>query len=321
MGRPSSDRHREVASRTLTLVVNYAVQPRTCGNTELRSSAPVGTAGRDKIARRARCLHGGVYLPDADLGGRRRGAGHRAALEAFGTDLADRDAVALLERVPTPAEGRTLSRSRIRATLERAGRQRNLDARAAEIQQALRSPQLQPCPVRARANGSTVRGTVRVLAQLNGEIAWLETELAAALEETRTPRSFAVFPDLVWSSAPGCWASSATTEPCYQDARARRCYAGMAPITRASGTRLVGPGPRGPQPPPDRPALSLGVLLADPLARRAALLRCPTPAWQHPPPCAPGARQPPRRLLHGCLAHQSLYSEGIAWPPSAAAAA
>jgi Transposase len=69
-----------------------------------------------------------------------------AALEAFGTDLAGRDAVALLERAPTPAEGRTLSLSRIRATLERAGRQRNLDARAAEIQQALRSPQLQPSP-------------------------------------------------------------------------------------------------------------------------------------------------------------------------------
>ncbi|MGI0130534.1 MAG: IS110 family transposase, partial [Thermoplasmata archaeon] len=80
-----------------------------------------------------------------------------AALEAFGTDLAGRDAVALLERAPTPQEGRTLSLSKIRATLERAGRQRNLDARAAEIQQALRSPQLEPPLGMARAYGTTVR--------------------------------------------------------------------------------------------------------------------------------------------------------------------
>jgi hypothetical protein len=136
-----------------------------------------------------------------------------AALEAFGTDLGGRDAVALLERSPTPAEGRTLSLSKIRATLERAGRQRNLDARAAEIQQALRAPQLQPLwgwlgrtavPCEA-ACGSLPSSTSR----------WplWRRSWPRLLKYTRTPRSFAVFPDLVWSSAPGSWASSATTEP------------------------------------------------------------------------------------------------------------
>jgi hypothetical protein len=59
-----------------------------------------------------------------------------AALEAFG-DLADRDALAVLGRAPTPADAAHLSLSKIRSALEHAGRQRNIDARAQEIAAAL----------------------------------------------------------------------------------------------------------------------------------------------------------------------------------------
>jgi transposase len=52
-----------------------------------------------------------------------------AALETF-DDLADRDALAILHRAPTPAEAARLSLSKIRSALKAAGRQRNLDARA-----------------------------------------------------------------------------------------------------------------------------------------------------------------------------------------------
>jgi len=52
-----------------------------------------------------------------------------AALTAF-EDLADRDALAVLGRAATPAEGARLSVSAIRAALKRGGRQRNLDTRA-----------------------------------------------------------------------------------------------------------------------------------------------------------------------------------------------
>ena len=52
-----------------------------------------------------------------------------AALEAF-DDLADRDALAILGRAPTPADAGRLSLSKIRAALKTAGRQRNLDSRA-----------------------------------------------------------------------------------------------------------------------------------------------------------------------------------------------
>jgi transposase len=65
------------------------------------------------------------------------------ALAAFGGDLGGRDALAVLQLAPTPTLGRQLSRAKLAATLGRAGRQRNLDRRAAELQAALRHPQLE----------------------------------------------------------------------------------------------------------------------------------------------------------------------------------
>src|SRR5205814_1491959 len=64
------------------------------------------------------------------------------ALETFGTELASPDAIAVLTVAPTPELGRRLSRSKIAATLRRAGRKRNVDARAEKIRANLRSEQL-----------------------------------------------------------------------------------------------------------------------------------------------------------------------------------
>ena len=69
-----------------------------------------------------------------------------AALAAFGTDLADRDALAVLAAAPTPEQGRRLSQARIETLLRKGGRQRNLAATAAKIQAALRSEQLTARP-------------------------------------------------------------------------------------------------------------------------------------------------------------------------------
>jgi len=66
-----------------------------------------------------------------------------AALAAFGGDLAGVDAIAILERAPTPWQGRQISQARIVSALRQAGRQRNLEGKAAEIQAALRSEQLE----------------------------------------------------------------------------------------------------------------------------------------------------------------------------------
>ncbi len=65
-----------------------------------------------------------------------------AALEAF-DELGSNDALAVLAIAPTPTIGRSLSRSKIASALRRGGRQRRIDERAVEIQDALRAPQLE----------------------------------------------------------------------------------------------------------------------------------------------------------------------------------
>ncbi len=50
--------------------------------------------------------------------------------------------MAVLGRAPTPADAGRLSLSKIRSALKAAGRQRNLDSRALQIQEMLRSEQL-----------------------------------------------------------------------------------------------------------------------------------------------------------------------------------
>ena len=75
-----------------------------------------------------------------------------AALEAF-DDLADRDALAVLGRAPTPADAARLSLAKIRSALKHAGRQRNIDARAQHIAAALRTEQLS----RSRAGRRRIR--------------------------------------------------------------------------------------------------------------------------------------------------------------------
>ncbi len=62
------------------------------------------------------------------------------ALAVFSTDLAHPDALAVLARAPTPELGRQLSTAQITSALRRAGRVRNLKARAAAIRDALRAP-------------------------------------------------------------------------------------------------------------------------------------------------------------------------------------
>ena len=179
-----------------------------------------------------------------------------AALVALGTDLSARDAVALLERAPTPEQGRLLSLSKIRATLERGGRQRNLDARAADIQAALRTPQLQPPRRLAQAYGSSVRATVRVLAQLNAEIAELEAELAESFEGHPDAEILRSLPGLGVVLGARVLAEFGDDRTRYQDARARRCYAGTAPITRATSAASRPPASRPPAPGPPAPAMS-----------------------------------------------------------------
>ena len=105
------------------------------------------------------------------------------ALGVFGADLAHRDAIAVLSKAPTPELGRRLSTAQIASALRRAGRVRNVDARAAAIRDGLRAPQLQAPPVVADAYGASAKALVSAIATLTDQIDALESVLTDRFEQ------------------------------------------------------------------------------------------------------------------------------------------
>ncbi|MEX0755928.1 MAG: IS110 family transposase [Actinomycetota bacterium] len=161
------------------------------------------------------------------------------ALEAFGTDLASSDALAVLRIAPTPALGKTLSRSKISSALARGGRQRNLAARAEKIQGALRSEQLHAPARIEHAFGVIVSSLVGLIEGLNTQIDDLGSELERSFEmhpDAEVLRSLPGLGIVLGARVLGEFGDDPTR---YGDARARRNYAGTSPITRASGSRRV----------------------------------------------------------------------------------
>jgi transposase len=161
-----------------------------------------------------------------------------AALDVF-EDLSSADAVAVLGVAPTPVLGRQLSWSKIKKTLERGGRRRNLDEKAAEVFEGLRTPQLKAPQLVAEAFGSTVASTVAIVSSMNAEITRLQDELERRFECHPDAEILRSLPGLGSVLGARVLAEFGDDPTRYADARARRNYAGMAPITRASGTRRV----------------------------------------------------------------------------------
>jgi len=118
-----------------------------------------------------------------------------AALEAF-KDLDSGETLALLERAPNPWEGRQLSQAKIVSALRAAGRQRNLEVRAAEIQTALRSEQLEAPARVGSAYAMVVKSTVAVLRNMNQELAQLESELSRSFEGHPDAETYRSLPGL-----------------------------------------------------------------------------------------------------------------------------
>ncbi|MFZ0180505.1 MAG: IS110 family transposase [Candidatus Dormiibacterota bacterium] len=244
-----------------------------------------------------------------------------AMLEAFGTDLASRDALVVLRLAPTPQEGSRLTRARIRTALTRAGRQRNVDATSIAIHTALASQQLLPPARLSAAYGLTVRASVALLRQFNVEIDELEAELVASFEGHPDAEILCSLPGLGSVLGARVLAEFGDDPTRYKDARSRRCYAGTAPITRASGTRTV--------------------VLARTARNKRMAQACYLWAFSALRP-SPGARgfydrqrakgkthhQALRALanrlvavLHGCLIRGQRYDEQIAWPTNTEVAA
>ncbi len=166
-----------------------------------------------------------------------------AALAAFGEDLADRDALAVLGKAPTPKAGRSLTQAAAEAALRRAGRQRNVARRAEEVREALRSEQLAPPDAMAEAYGAIVRSAVAVVAEMNRQLKAMEAELASHLD--RHPDAEVIYsqPGLGTVLGARVLGEFGDDPDRYVDARARKNYAGTSPITVSSGKRT--PGKRG----------------------------------------------------------------------------
>jgi hypothetical protein len=159
-----------------------------------------------------------------------------AALEAF-DDLADRDALAVLGRAPTPAQAAQLSLSKIRSALKAAGRQRNLDTRALQIQEMLRSEQLTAPAAVSAAFGATTRAAVGIIIELNRQISDLEAELATHFETHPDADIYRSLPGLGVVLGARVLGEFGDDPNRYTTAKCRKNYAGTSPLTVASGKK------------------------------------------------------------------------------------
>ena len=235
-----------------------------------------------------------------------------AALEAF-DDLHDRDALAVLGRAPTPAEAAHLSLSKIRSALKRAGRQRNLDARAQEIAAVLRTEQLAAPAAVTAAFAATTRAAVGIIVELNRQITDLEAELATHFEAHPDADIYRSLPGLGVVLGARVLGEFGDDPNRYTTAKSRKNYAGTSPLTVASGKK--------------RAVLARHVRnrrLYDAIDQWALCALTTSPGarayYDHHRAAGDLHHQALRALgnrlvgiLHGCLRHHTPYSEHTAW--------
>lgn len=161
------------------------------------------------------------------------------ALVAFGTDLGSADALAVLAIAPTPELGRGLSRSKIASALRRGGRQRNVEAKAEQIQTALRSDQLEAPPIVARAHGTITRSAVTLIGAFNTEIEELEAALSEHFEQHPDAKVVVSLPGLATVLGARVLGEFGDDRTRFSGPKSRKNYAGTSPVTKASGHSRV----------------------------------------------------------------------------------
>jgi len=149
------------------------------------------------------------------------------ALRAFRpSELASVEACSVLAMAPTPSWAREkLTAERLARSLAASGRKRGIERRAEQLLE--------------EAYGEVVGSLVVVIDGLTHQIARLESELTERLEDHPDAEIITSLPGLGFILGARVLGEFGDDPTRYADARARRCYAGTAPITRASGTRLV----------------------------------------------------------------------------------
>jgi hypothetical protein len=102
----------------------------------------------------------------------------RSALVTLGAQLAEPEALGVLELAPTPEAGRRLTRAAVRRALVAAGRRRNLQARVVAVHDALAAPQLAASEPVVAAYREVVTALVAMLRCCNEQVAALERQLS-----------------------------------------------------------------------------------------------------------------------------------------------
>jgi len=166
-----------------------------------------------------------------------------------------------------------------------------------------------------------VASTVRILREVNAELASLETELAPSFEKHPDAEIYRSLPGLGFVLGARVLSEFGDDRTRFAHPKARKNYAGSSPITKASGTRRV-----------VLARMARNRRLADACHQWAfCALRSSAGAHdyyrvlrQRGKTHHQALRALANRLvgiLHGCLDHRETYREEIAWPRSLTAAA
>ncbi|HEU4361152.1 MAG TPA: IS110 family transposase [Mycobacterium sp.] len=241
-----------------------------------------------------------------------------AALAAFADlegGLARPDARTILAAAPTPAQAAKLTPARLRRLLIKAGRKRYLDRDVGRLQEVFTDTYLHQPPAIENAMGIHLSA---LLGQFDAACAAADALAEAAIahfEQHPDADIITSFPGLGLLAGARVLAEIGDDRSRFADARGLKAFAGSAPITRASGKkivvlhryiknrRLAAVGP----------IWALASLRASPGARRHFDTRRAAGDWNH---------QAQRHLfnrflgqLHHCLQTGQLYDEHVAFPP------
>jgi transposase len=235
-----------------------------------------------------------------------------AALAAF-EDLDAPDTLELLGKAPDPASAARLTIAQISAALKRA-RRRDIAAKAARIQAALRAEHLGRSEVVTAAYAASIRALITIVVTLNGQVTAMQKEVEAHFGQHPAAEIILSQPGLGPILGARVLAEFGDDPDRYASAKARKNYAGTSPITRASGKKKVVAA-----------RFVHNDRLIDALMTQASRAISVSPGARayydklraRDAGYNAALRQVANRLvgiLHGCLKTGTLYDEATAWP-------
>ncbi|ALG85155.1 transposase [Gordonia phthalatica] len=228
----------------------------------------------------------------------------------FNWSLHDRTVIGILMKAPTPDQAAKLT---VRQLLPLLKRRQNKDAKAARIQQILRSSQLEVAPEIVQAYAINVAATVRTIVRVNDQITELEEQVGAHFSEHPDAEIYLSQPGVglvVGARLCGEYGDDRTR---FRSAKARRNFSQTSPITIQSGKSKIVCA---------RAAGNDWLLDATFRQANAAILNDPYCYAYYRKQRDRGAehnaalRQLANKLvgiLHGCLARHQQYNPAIAW--------